>query len=155
MSQTTKSSPNIYVVVSRADPATTSNAYGYQFLGVFTDATAIAPFLTANSSGNQGFDGDWGNQSTNCVSQQGDVSSLTTVGDHLTTPFGAVTIHITALRTDGRTKTLYVLYNGRVQTTKPKDVNAPLVLKRCPMCAEWCEPADEDGHCSYECASGG
>jgi hypothetical protein len=140
--QTKKSSPNTYVVVSHVtDPATTSNAYGYQFLGVFADATTIGPFLTNSSSGNQAFDGD--------------VSSLTTVGDHLSAPFGAVTIHITALRTDGRTKTLYVLYNGRVQTTNPKDVNAPIALQRCPMCSEWCEPADDTGHCSYECASGG
>jgi hypothetical protein len=119
MSQSQKSSPNTYVVVSRlssTDPAA-GNPYGYMLLGVFTDPAAIGPYLTANSSGNQPFAGEE------------DVASLA-VGETNRSTFGEVTIYVTALRTDGRTKTIYVLFNGRAQTTKPVDVHAPLVLRR-------------------------
>ena len=131
MSQSQKSSPNTYVVVSRlssTDPAA-GNPYGYMLLGTFADANAIGPFLVANSSGNQPFAGVRCNRTADCVSQQGDVCSLT-VGETNRSTFGAVTIYVTALRTDGRTKTIYVLFNGHAQTTKPVDVHAPLVLHR-------------------------
>jgi hypothetical protein len=29
------------------------------------------------------------------------------------------------------------------------------IINHCPICGVACEPADEDGHCSYECATGG
>jgi hypothetical protein len=133
-SHSKKSSPNTYVVVSSYAGAE------LRLLGTFTDAAAIGPYLTANSSGNQAFDG-------------GDVCSLG-VGETCHTPFGAVTVHVTALRTDGRTKTIYVTPSGAAQTSKPKE-GAPLILKCCPICVKWAEPADDDDHCSYECASGG
>ena len=119
--------PNTYVVVS-------SCAGGdLRVLGTFADAAAIGPFLAANSSGNQDFS----------VSPLG-------VGETSHMPFGAVT----ALRTDGRTKTIYVTQTGAAQTSKPKEA-AVLTLLRCPICMCWAEPADETGHCSYECATGG
>ena len=117
--------PNTYVVVSRlssTDPAA-GNPYGYMLLGTFADANAIGPFLVANSSGNQPFAG------VRCNRTADDVCSLT-VGETNRSTFGEVTIYVTALRTDGRTKTIYVLFNGRAQTTKPVDVHAPLVLHR-------------------------
>ena len=30
-----------------------------------------------------------------------------------------------------------------------------VVLEECPVCGIVAQPADDDGHCSYECASGG
>lgn len=138
MSQSKRSSPNTYVVVSSCP--INDKQYNCRFLGAFTDPAAIGPFLTANSSGNQAFQGE------------DHIASLA-VGESNHTPFGSVIIHVTALRTDGRTKTIYVTTVGATQTSKPKD--AAITLKRCPICAEWCVPADDDGHCSYECASGG
>lgn len=125
--------PNTYVVISSTD------GEDHQLLLVTHDPATIGPFLTSSSSGNQKFS-DGG---------------VLDAGATTHTPFGAVTIHITALRTDGRTKTLYVVSTGRVHTTNPKEFHCPLVLKRCSMCAKWCEPADDEGHCSYECATGG
>lgn len=140
MSQSKKSNtkPNTYVVVSSC-PMDDKHDH-LRFLGTFADPVAIGPFLTAGSSGNQTFQGE------------DHIASLA-VGESSNTPFGSVTITVTALRTDGRTKAIYCQATGAAQTSKPK--GASLTLLRCPVCGDWAEPADDDGHCSYECASGG
>jgi hypothetical protein len=114
------------------------------YLGAFPTVDDVIGHMNDTSSGNKPFEGS--------ALKNLSVGQIVACED-----FSPVTIFVASVTFTGRTKAIYVSIDSgicTVSTTKIKDATYTIPVSKCPMCGSKCVAADDDGHCSYECATG-
>ncbi len=113
-----------------------------RYLGAFKSADDVISHMNETSSGNKPFVG----------SALTDLKPSTIVACK---DFDPIVIFVASVAFTGRTKAIYVNVDScTVDIRKIKDATYTIPITVCPMCGNKCVAADDDGHCSYECATG-
>lgn len=125
-------------------------AESHRYLGAFPTVDDVIGHMNETSSGNQPFKGG-------ALFKAFESVEVVACND-----FDPVIIFVASVTFTGRTKAIYVSIDPdsagdicTVSTTKLKDATYTFPITKCPICGVKCVAADDDGHCSYECASGG
>ena len=121
-----------------------------RYLGAFPSVDDVIGHMNETSSGNKPFKGG------------ALFKAFQTVEVVACNDFDPVIIFVASVTFTGRTQAIYVSINPdsagdicTVSTTKMKNATYTIPITKCPVCGSKCVAADDDGHCSYECASGG
>jgi hypothetical protein len=113
-----------------------------RFLGAFDSAEDLVDHMNETSSGNKPFV---------CTGIR-DLKAGETI---VCKDFAPVEIHVTRLKITKKAKNIYISDTMTATTSKAGvTVVHTVPLTHCPMCDKYGVAADDDGHCSYACATG-
>jgi len=134
--------PEIYVAVYYCPSDPIPIVEKSRFLGAFDSANDLIDHMNETSSGNKPFVGTGIH----------DIKAGETI---VCRDFDPVEIHVTLLKITKKAKNLYIDNTMTVTTSKSGvTVVHTIPLTTCPMCDKHGIAADDDGHCSYACATG-
>ena len=124
-------------------------AESHRYLGAFPTVDDVIGHMNETSSGNKPFKGG-------ALFKAFDAVEVVACND-----FDPVIIFVASVTFTGRTQAIYVSIDPdsagdicTASTTKIKDATYTIPITKCPMCGVKCVAADDDGHCSYACATG-
>ena len=134
-----------------------------RYLGAFPTKEDVIGHMNETSSGNQPFKGGALFKAFS-VRRQVALDALTrlqSVEVVACNDFDPIIIFVASVTFTGRTKAIYVSIDPdstgeicRASITKMKNATYTIPITKCPMCGTKCVAQDDDGHCSYECATG-
>ena len=121
-----------------------------RYLGAFKTKEDVISHMNSTSSGNQPFVGQ----------ALLDLNKVCEFAVAICHDFDPIIIYVLEALFYSRTKAIYVKINEETgfitsDNIKISDATFTIPITKCPMCGTRCVAADDDGHCSYECASGG
>jgi hypothetical protein len=113
-----------------------------RFLGAFDSVEDLIDHMNETSSGNKPFV---------CTG----IRDLAVGETIVCKDFAPVEIHVTRLKITKKAKNIYISDTMTATTSKAGvTVIHTVPLTTCPMCDKYGVAADDDGHCSYACATG-
>jgi hypothetical protein len=151
--------PTVYLAFYY-DTTNPTVAESHRYLGAFPSTDDVIGHMNETSSGNKPFKGGALFKAFN-VSRQVALTRLNTVEVVACNDFDPIIIFVASVTFTGRTKAIYVSIDPdsaseicTASITKMKNATYTIPIAKCPMCSTKCVAADDDGHCSYECATG-
>jgi hypothetical protein len=113
-----------------------------RFLGAFESIADLTDYMTETTTGDRPFVG-------------AGLADLTPGNTIVCKDFDVVEIHVTLINLTKQAKNVYITDSMIATTSKAgKTILHTVPLTTCPMCGKYGVAADDDGHCSYACATG-